>query len=1153
MRYDYGKVEKSIQKNNGIFSSNITTIQANVAGISNCYANGKALRSDYESVKQQLEAAKNAALETFNTYGPAAASGHANFATPSISNGEDTHNNKDCCSATQRVIDLANQLGGIYSRVEGGASATEAGFFDVDIDSLIEEYNALSSIMDGLINEGKEILFKVRSKDNLLNPPDPVIDSAISTYYSNISALKGRFATYKQLISEIKDDINTEKGNFESEHEDTLNISEITGKHVGCHCDSVTVGFCDDPTKYSQGGSYSGTPTEITAYKGYSFEQCGVEVPEGNEVENGDRVVFMSWNEFTSATPLDEDRTVTGTWKIWPQVAIIIEGEYVANNYEIGGYNMFESAEQGAENCANDFVAQKNEDTENEEYEYSVLTRPDDYIVTAENYTLPYTIKKELKKHTVSIYSRLKTGPDSYGEYKFVISSLVEHGYDYIIDSSHTAYASALENGLYIDPDHTLKTETGEQTSKDITQDIIADVRLNFNQIALYKAEYKNKNDSVADTVQDIEAYTAFDVSENIPDGWPENPIIEDGIMYILCAEPYTYKIEGGPIDCVTSNITITPNYGNGYPINAELTASIKLCTEIIPSQETEPDGTVIIHDTVRPPVEDETTIAANEKGIIEVSERRKFTTFKENFLKAVRENYAKYAEEDAEWKKVYNDNFTPTKIYEPEDIKKIEDISFGESLFGSSLKVTDLNDPSNTLETIVFASTFSDIIELVVFDSNTTYKPLEVIGDMLYDLGVSQHPANPRYIKNRAKASYEYDKKRSDYNNAILIVDREPYSLSKKNRELLNINGYEKHDVITVPIDDPNGKKAIISQKYISPGDGDRTHFIGAVLLPYAHFVYGDSTPNKELKGKEICDPYQFDPRENGEFVPSSSPREFAGYTGHWTEANQAGNPYRAPIEKITDKNFFSDVTFTYEYKGMPAVVYEYVIDPSVQPEDKSAINTAYNNDTSSDGGTITCDDWTPGYQYNKANFLTNFGESITYEIKPDELPTEISDTYHATITYYGYYEYWDEGEYVENSGVVHFWGAYNSETETYSKPVELDITGTVGERWTSKIRMVGGQASIVEVTEHEISDTRTKQLPGTSPMDVGGQSFNWWWEDENGNHYTPGSSITIPVNDQPIETASRVITIVGGQVIANAHTDGPVAELNLLRVLDI
>ena len=326
MSYDYGKVEKSIQKNNGIFSSNITTIQAKVAGISNCYANGKTLRSDYESVKQQLESAKSTALETFNSYGPTAASGHPNFATPGITNGEDTHNNKDCCSATQRVIDLANQLGGIYSRVGGGGSATEAGFFDVDIDPLIEEYNALASIMDGLINEGKEILFKVRDEDNLLNPPDPAIDSAISTYYSNVSALKGRFATYKQLVSEINDDINTEKGNFEPEHEDTLNISEIIGKHVDCHNDEVTINFHDNPYNYTDDGvvDSGSTPRTENVYKGYSYSDCyNEDLPKGMEF---DRITFDSWTNFDKDTDLTEDITVYGTWTINPNVVAHIEG-----------------------------------------------------------------------------------------------------------------------------------------------------------------------------------------------------------------------------------------------------------------------------------------------------------------------------------------------------------------------------------------------------------------------------------------------------------------------------------------------------------------------------------------------------------------------------------------------------------------------------------------------------------------------------------------------------------------------------------------------------------------------------------------------------------------------------------------------------------
>lgn len=1114
-KYTTKSVKSTIESNNNLFSGYNGRIDQKLSEMDSYYTMGQRYKTTYENSLADLNSKKEQADGIFAQYGD------SKFATPAITNPDDTKyaEQNECCKIVEEIIDIKSQLDTFYEQGTTNGDVAKCGFFGVNISPVIDVYKKLLSKGNELIKDGNSIIKKIQLLDDLTDDTitDQDLINDIDKYFQNCKEYNQiKNVERPATISSVKSQMNSAEAQFD--HEGKTNISDILNRHPPCHCDEVNIRFYCDPKDYTDyGKAPGGTPTEYKSYKEKQFNKydgsSSRTAPTGISI--GENVTFIEWINFSETDSFNADTPVYGSWNIKPIVEVEIEGQD-SQTLDIGTYSMFSEPQSAADNAVNALIDELNnkEDSgeegnnsnknEDEEKEYELESSPTDYCVTAKNYTLKYKVKRN-NNATLTIEERTKNGAESYSNYTTLdtytdkigtsINSLLNDNLDY-------DYKYAYDSGEYIDKDKTYKlTRDSEKLGKELTENSV----IKFTRTDLYKATYNDKDGNSVGNADEIEAYTAFDIGSNSPAGWPKTPIIEDGIMYVLCAEPYTYKIEGGPIDAVASNIEITPRYEN-TDINTDIlsvTYSVKGCSgfsgwensriiEYRFTGETDKNGFITLTSSIE-------TYKLDDKdsdgyGLISKNVREDIKNKENNLVDT--------------WKPI---------VWPP---------------FRNALLNSKINDLLN--------STF--IINTPSIKEYGSHIDCGIAGY----LGLDLYTIIYGYRKDKTK-EYSFNNYEND---AIHLkeVRNEAWSNDGK-RPISWPDGYEIGSIIT-----EEDVEYIITKERseFDNSGGGRYNYRYASELPYAHFVYGDSTPNKELKRKEICDPYQFDPRENGEFVPSSSPREFAGYTGYWTEANQAGNPYRAPIDNIDDSNFFSDVTFTYEYKGMPAVVYEYVIDPSVQPEDKSAINTAYNNDTSSDGGTITRDAWTPGYQYNKANFLTNFGESIIYEIKPDELPTEISDTYHAIITYYGYYEYWDEGEYVENSGVVHFWGAYNSETETYSESVEPDITGTLGESWTSRIRIVGGQASIVEVTEHEISDTRTKQLPGTSPMDLGGKSYNWWWEDKNGNHYTPGSSITIPVNDQPIKTASRVITIVGGQVIANAHTDGPVAELNLLKVLE-
>ena len=408
------------------------------------------------------------------------------------------------------------------------------------------------------------------------------------------------------------------------------------------------------------------------------------------------------------------------------------------------------------------------------------------------------------------------------------------------------------------------------------------------------------------------------------PQKWPPNPIYKDGKKCALCAEPNSYRVEGGPANEVTSDLEIIPQYDDGSIAQISVVFNTRLLDD--PHEDNQYNGDMwTFIDTETKTYDTEMTddgqyyypSAVRQKIINDISAYR--DKFKDTFrLNSI------------------TSSSPPTDMVVDSEIKEILESSFNLTTPKSKTNSFEvLNGVFGAYDMYCVFYEFSDEEE-----ENPEYKVWRNSAQAA--LGTRESPPKPTWIG----AHWNY----------IKDVGREAYYYNKKT--LVGWpSGYEMGTIH--PFDE---RQFIIYSETDFPGDnngdGSIDHFRTAKPLPYVHFVYGDSTPDEDLRGTEIS-AVQFDPREYGDFSDLSvAGKSFEGYNGSYgdlivptkefvSEINWDADVSREEkyenLAKVHD--FFKDVTFTYEYSEDSShyISYEVIWDDTVDAEHVQAIKNAY------------------------------------------------------------------------------------------------------------------------------------------------------------------------------------------------------------------
>ena len=590
MSYNYTNVRASIEKNSQKAASNNSKLTAHISLIQQTWANGKKIRSSqYDPTLDDLNGAKANANAIFEQYGEETSP--LNFATPAIDNGEDTSNEKNCCTATQSVIDLKEALDKIYSDVREKTYSTLAGFLGTSLNELIGYYNTCIELGTNVIEEGNKIVSEIDSldKDTLLDDENSEgdLDEKIANYFALCASYVQWLGYKSQYVSEAKQAVDSDNESFSQEHEEAIDIHTIIDDHKDCHNDEVTLSFYTDPKTYTDDcQSNDENPTKIDVYKGYSMQDCGQTAPSAKEV--GEFVTFDEWVDLNVTDEITEDKNVYGKWNVNPQIILEIDDEETQTYDDLGQYNMFADVKDNADDYVDDKVNDMSED--DEDTEYKILKYPSNYTLDAENYKLTYEIKKEIGQepitHRVRELVRTKTGNDTYSEYVVDKTEEVNDGSSYyLIKDLDRLWANDKEE--YINYETKIKTIRDSENPY-TTDSITEDCDFKFTKINLFDVTYKDRHGNSCRLFGDernmVEEYSVFNVEENesklffwpSSDGkWPlEEFYIENDKEYKLCEKPDRYRIEGGPINSVTSDIEVFPRYTE---VSNEISVTVNL------------------------------------------------------------------------------------------------------------------------------------------------------------------------------------------------------------------------------------------------------------------------------------------------------------------------------------------------------------------------------------------------------------------------------------------------------------------------------------------------------------------------------------------------------------------------------------------------
>ena len=390
----------TINNINGTCAGNITKIENKISQVCNYYDQGKNLRDSYDSIKEQLENEKSGWYSVRTEYGES----QQNFATPAIEDGSTTHDGNQCCEVVKKCNELVDSLTSIWNEAMAAAECFQMGFFKVDIDPIINAWENAITKINSLISKGNNLIQKLEAfqqgnYDDLIDDSKSELDNLVSEYFAAAKTLNDMLKTLaKNEIATARASLDQEKEAEQENYEDVIDLSEIYSDHINCHCNEVDVSFYDDPRDYTDKGEVSegAEANKIPAYEGYSFETHHGQSAPGPIFVN-ENVIFIGWDDFTTDQKINAPLPVYGSWKIKPIVQVEIEGEDEPRVLDIGTFDMFAEPREDATNAVNALVDQLNgKDTRSEENEddYVLDSSPDDYCVTAENFTLKYKVKK---------------------------------------------------------------------------------------------------------------------------------------------------------------------------------------------------------------------------------------------------------------------------------------------------------------------------------------------------------------------------------------------------------------------------------------------------------------------------------------------------------------------------------------------------------------------------------------------------------------------------------------------------------------------------------------------------------------------------------------------------------------------------------------
>lgn len=575
MKKPLNDVKKDLRRIKKSYENKLTGFEIN-------YRNGHEKRLLIDSLITAANIRKTQAVAAYGEYG----NGH--YAEGAITNGTDTPREKQheaCCVATRNLINAQTALTSTYVNdihsivSKNSNSITKMGFYNIDINELVSQYTSLTSMIENILVEIAEYEMFPPSSSSKLDE----INELIHSLNSEIDRVRLNTDTLEDnLINSKVTACNRENDRFLRSYKDlTASIEQTYTTHISCHNDPETciLTIYPDINKYTaQNTATDGQQFIIKKNKSLKDQDNFTDIENAlNSKTKSDIFEFDFWvgHPHIENESFSEDTSIYGCWNILPEITWTFnDGRAPIPQNGIGAkWQFFTNVTSDLNSYWDSF-----ENTWGTMYDEDTPRYTNETISPTNR---SWTIKRKIKTFTVRILKCEKNGPgeNDYTEYDtFYIKDDVKYGtsvYD-ILDNSEEIYyddtveaiKQAYKNGegiIYTSPINGRRIPR-EKYIRDCEKidKVTGNVDIKFKLIEYFYAVYKhkdNKYDINSDVIDNIEIYSSFNVNNNKPSGWPENPWIEDNgaTLYYLTDPPYS--VTAGDAARVTADIEITPNY----------------------------------------------------------------------------------------------------------------------------------------------------------------------------------------------------------------------------------------------------------------------------------------------------------------------------------------------------------------------------------------------------------------------------------------------------------------------------------------------------------------------------------------------------------------------------------------------------------------